>query len=73
MAQQRYIKCRFCDWRIPRFRTRKDRSISGPEQSYGHLLDHIERDHRSEWPEIARQLEEIFAESESRETAKTFS
>jgi len=69
-----YLKCRFCDFETPRFRKLKgSKSITGPEAAFGRLLGHIEREHRAEWPEIERQLEEIAADCEVREALPSFS
>ena len=68
------IKCKFCDWTTPRFRrSRSNRKITGPDQAYGRLLDHIERKHPTEWPGIESFLDEVSETELERESASSFS
>ena len=45
------IKCRYCDYRLPRFRKKKDGTNSN---WFPRMRDHIERLHENEPEEIRR-------------------
>mgnify|MGYP001610768638 CR=1 FL=1 len=58
MTQPSLVKCRFCSWTTPRFRTWKGgRRTSGPGTAYLRLQDHIQREHPAEWAEVEEYLD----------------
>lgn len=52
MADSKHIKCAFCDWKTPRFRTLKSGKTKGPEAAFDRLKGHVSWNHPAKYKAI---------------------